>query len=46
MSKSKKCKEAYLIGVAIPNSHELHNSITEKLLRYTDFKVELIKYSY
>ena len=43
MSKCKKYKEAYLIGVAIPNSHDLHNSITKKLQKYTYFKVELIR---
>jgi len=43
MNRSEKYKEAYLIGVAIPNSHNLHNSITEKLQKYTDFKVELIR---
>jgi len=43
MSKSKKYKETCLIAVAIPNSHDLHDSITEKLQKYTDLKVELIR---
>jgi len=43
MSKSKNYKKAYLIIVAIPNSYDLHNSITKKLQIYTDLKVELIR---
>jgi len=43
MNISEKYKEAYLIGVAIPNSHSLNSSITENLQKYTDFKVELIR---
>lgn len=34
MSKSKKYKEAYLTGVAIPNSHNLHSTITKKIQKY------------
>jgi len=34
---------AYLIDVAIPNSHDLHSTITEKLQKYTDIKVELTR---
>jgi hypothetical protein len=30
------------MDVAIPNSHNLHSSITEKLQKYTDLKKELI----
>jgi hypothetical protein len=30
----KKMKEAYAIDVAIPNSHNLHSTITEKLKKY------------
>jgi hypothetical protein len=39
----KTIKEAYLIVVAIPNSHSLHSTITEKLQKYTDLKEELIR---
>jgi hypothetical protein len=34
----KIIKEAYLIDAAIPNSHNLHSIITEKLQMYTDLK--------
>jgi hypothetical protein len=36
-------KEAYLIDVALPNSHNLHSIITEKLQKYTGLKEELIR---
>ena len=36
-------KEEYSIDVAIPNSHYLHSTITEKLQKYTDLKDELIR---
>ena len=39
----KTIKEAYLIDVAIPNSHNLHNTIIEKLQKYIDLKEELIR---
>jgi hypothetical protein len=39
----KTIREAYLIDVATPNSHNLHSTITEKLQKYTDFKDELIR---
>jgi hypothetical protein len=39
---TKTIKKAYLIHVAIPNSHNLHSTITEKLQKYTDLKQELI----
>jgi len=38
----KTNKEAYLIDVAVPNSHNLHNTITEKLQKYTDLKDDVI----
>ena len=34
----KTIKEAHLIDAAIPNSHNLHITITEKLQQYTDLK--------
>jgi hypothetical protein len=40
----KTIKGAYSIYVAIPNSHSLHSTITEKLQKYTDLKKELIRY--
>jgi len=36
-------KEAYLIDAVIPNSHNLHSTITKKLQKYADLKEELIK---
>jgi hypothetical protein len=36
-------KIAYLIYIAVPNSHNLHSTITEKLQKYTDIKVELTR---
>ena len=38
----KAIKEAYLTDVAIRNSHKLHSTITEKLQKYTNLKVEEI----
>jgi len=34
----KPIKESYSVGVAIPDSHNLHNTITEKLQKYRDLK--------
>jgi hypothetical protein len=34
----KTTKDAYLIEVAIPSSHNFHSTITEKLQNYTDLK--------
>jgi len=39
----KTVKEAYLIDAAIPNSHDLHSTITEKLQKYIGLKEELIR---
>jgi len=36
----KTTKEAYLIDAEIPNSHNLHSTITKKLQKYTDLKEE------
>ena len=36
-------QEAYLIGAAMPNSHNLHSTFTEKLKKYKDLKEELIR---
>jgi len=38
----KTIREAFLIDVAVPNSHNLHNNITEKLQKYTDLKDDII----
>ena len=38
----KTIKEAYLIDVAISNSHNIHSTITEKLQKCTDLKEKLI----
>ena len=38
----KTIKEAYLVDVAIPNSHNLHSTITQKLQKYNGLK-ELIR---
>jgi hypothetical protein len=35
-------KEAYLIDVAIPNSHNLHSTIAKKFQKYTALKEGLI----
>jgi hypothetical protein len=34
----KIIKEAYVIDLAVPNSHSLYSTITEKLQMYTDLK--------
>jgi hypothetical protein len=39
----KTIKEVHSIYVAIPSSHNLHTTITEKLWKYTDMKGELIR---
>jgi hypothetical protein len=39
----KTIKEAYLIDVAIPKSHNLHSTITKKLQKYTDLTEALIR---
>jgi hypothetical protein len=38
----KTIKEAHLIDVAVPNSHTLHNTITEKPQKYTDLEDDVI----
>jgi hypothetical protein len=40
---NKTVKEASLIDVTYPNSHNFHSTITEKLQKHTDLKVELIR---
>jgi hypothetical protein len=37
----KSTIEAKLIDIAIPNSHNLHNTITENIRKYTELKEEL-----
>jgi hypothetical protein len=37
-------EEAYSVDVAIPNSHSLHSTITEKLQKYTDMTKSLSEY--
>ena len=39
----KTIKESYSVGVAIPDSHNLHSTNTEKLQKYRDLKEELIR---
>ena len=39
----KTIKVAHSVDVAVPNSHNLHSSVTEKLQKYTDLKEELIR---
>jgi hypothetical protein len=39
----KTIKQAYLTDVAIPNNHNLHSTIIEKLRKYTDMKEEFIR---
>jgi hypothetical protein len=39
----KTIKEVCLIDAAVPNSHNLHSAITEKLQKYTELKEELIR---
>jgi hypothetical protein len=36
-------KQTYSIDVAIPNSHNLHRTITEKPQKYADLKEEVIR---
>ena len=38
----KTVREAHSVTAAIPNSHNLHSTITERLQKYTDLKEELI----
>jgi hypothetical protein len=40
---AKTIKEEYLINVPIPNSHNLHSTITEKLQKYTGLKEGYIR---
>jgi hypothetical protein len=35
---NKTVKEVYVIDVAIPNSHNLHSTITERFHKYKDLK--------
>jgi hypothetical protein len=39
----KTTKEAHSMSVAIPNSHNLHSTITKNLQKYTDLKEQLIR---
>jgi hypothetical protein len=39
----KTIKESYSVSVTIPNSHNLHSTITEKLQKYRDLKEELVR---
>jgi hypothetical protein len=39
----KTIKEAHSTEVAIPNSHSLHSTVTEKLRKYIDLKGEFIR---
>jgi hypothetical protein len=39
----KPSKEAKSVDVAIPNSHNLRRTITEKLQKYTDLQEELVR---
>jgi len=36
-------KEAHSVDAAIPNIHNLHSTITERLQQYTDLKGELTR---
>ena len=36
-------KYAYLIDVAIPNSHNLHSTVTDRLQKYTELKKRAYK---
>jgi hypothetical protein len=38
----RSIKKAYSTDVAIPNSHNLHSSITDMLLKYADLKEDII----
>jgi len=40
---NKTIKEAYSVDVAVPNSHNLHSTITEKLQKYKDLKEKLTR---
>jgi hypothetical protein len=35
--------EAYIIEVAIPNSHNLHSTITKNFHKYADLKEKLLR---
>ena len=39
----KTTTEAHSMSAAIPNSHILHSTITQRLQKYTDLKEELIR---
>jgi hypothetical protein len=39
----KKHKKSQLVDAAIPNSHNLHRTTTEKLQKYTDLKEEFVR---
>ena len=39
----KNIKEAYVIDVAIPNSHHLYSTIIEKLQKYADLQEQLTR---
>ena len=39
----KTAKEAHSVDAAIPNSHNLHSTIIERLQQYTDWKGELTR---
>jgi hypothetical protein len=39
----KNIKEAYVIDVAIPNSHHLYSTIIEKLQEYADLQEQLTR---
>jgi hypothetical protein len=41
--RNKTNKEAHSTDVAVPNSHNIHNTITEKLQKYSDLKEELTR---
>jgi len=37
--RNETIREAYLLDVAVPKSHNLHRAITEKPQQYTDLRV-------
>ncbi|KAL0882135.1 hypothetical protein ABMA27_000695 [Loxostege sticticalis] len=39
----KQNKLVYMIDVAVPNTHNLHKTITEKIHKYTELKEEIVK---
>ncbi|KAL0822073.1 hypothetical protein ABMA28_005438 [Loxostege sticticalis] len=39
----KQNKQVYIIDVAVPNTHNLHKTITEKIHKYTELKEEIVK---